>query len=171
MPLPWQFNISQVGLVTAWKIKMQHTQGRDGNWYLTALLPSNWLDQTQVIGWSAVQSMQLASKLLNGLWQRHPSPVSKIRSQSGSLILWETGQTFNTSNEPTRQVMVGHKTGTNKVCEDGHICIHYSLKKRSRNKLKLTSQNKNKKNHQSTFSQWDLWIYSHDSRQRIPRKR
>lgn len=104
---------------------MKHTQGRDVNWCLTALLPSNWWHQTRVIGWSAVQSKQLAGTLLNGPWKRHWGPASEIRSHSGSLVLWETGQTFNTSNQPVRlQVRGTRRQDEEKMWRWAHICCH-----------------------------------------------
>lgn len=106
---------------------MNHTQGRDANWCLTALLPSNWWYQTRVIGWSAVQSKQLAGTLLNGPWKRHWGPASEIRSHSGSLVLWETGQTFNTSNQPVRlQVRGTRRQDEEKMWRWPYICCHSS---------------------------------------------
>lgn len=170
---------------------MNHTQGRDANWCLTALLPSNWWYQTRVIGWSAVQSKQLAGTLLNGPWKRHWGPASEIRSHSGSLVLWETGQTFNTSNQPVRlQVRGTRRQDEEKNVKMAIYLLSFSLKICSWNKqnkkhlyldsqspwmwneedhkVELKSQNKNPP--ESTSSQWDLWIYSHEPRQKFPGK-
>lgn len=171
---------------------MNHTQGRDANWCLTALLPSNWWYQTRVIGWSAVQSKQLAGTLLNGPWKRHWGPASEIRSHTGSLVLWETGQTFNTSNPPVRlQVRGTRRQDEEKMWRWPYICCHSSslpqnlfMKWRKKHlyldiqspwmwneedhKVELKSQNKNPP--ESTSSQWDLWIYSHEPSQKFPGK-
>lgn len=170
---------------------MNHTQGRDANWCLTALLPSNWWYQTRVIGWSAVQSKQLAGTLLNGPWKRHWGPASEIRSHSGSLVLWETGQTFNTSNPPVRLQLRGtRRQDEEKMWRWPYICCHSPSKfvheiNKTKNtfiwtfkvhecemkkitKVELKSQNKNPP--ESTSSQWDLWIYSHEPSQKFPGK-
>lgn len=172
---------------------MKHTQGRDANWCLTALLPSNWWYQTRVIGWSAVQSKQLAGTPLNGPWKRHWGPASEIRSHSGSLVLWETGQTFNTSNQPVRlQVRGTRRQDEEKMWRWAYICGHSPTKfvhemnekkplfghsksmnvkwRRSSYHIKLELKSQNKNPSESTFSQWDLWIYSHESSQKFPGK-
>lgn len=72
--------------------------------------------------------MQLAGTLPNCLWKRHQSPASEIGSHFGSLVLWETGQSFHSWNEPKSLQVNGAVTPGWTACEDGRTCIHYSLR-------------------------------------------